>query len=360
MPLPPVEIELQERSYSAWFEGDWESLDRKFPAHRRLLLTESNVAKFHLDYWQKLIPRTEIIIVPAGENSKTLRSAEEIFTLLIRKNFSRDTLIYNLGGGMIGDLGGFIAATFMRGVKYIQIPTSLLAMVDAAVGGKVGVNHHLGKNLIGCFYQPLAVFVRFQHLETLPRREWLCGLGEAFKYGLIADESLFEKIGASMNSPAPKDWLDLETIRRCVEIKASVVSRDETETSGLRMILNFGHTIGHALEAASGYETYKHGEAVVAGMAGAVFLSHLKGLLRDDDYQPIIESLSQFPLPRMSEGLSSEVLNRFIIHDKKVSEGRSRFVLLQGVGKPVIVEDIEKPEIERALAFTLDFINRNG
>lgn len=357
MSLPPVKVNLKENAYRIFFNDDWRAILQPFHRHRTVIITDRNVAKHHLNRWKGIIPGAECLILPPGEESKSLSQAEKIYSFLIEKNFSRDSLVVALGGGVIGDLAGFIAATFMRGVDFIQVPTTLLAMVDAAIGGKVGVNHRLGKNLIGAFYQPQAVLTDFIHLKTLPLREWLCGLGEVIKYGLIKDGEIFRHAAEAMQSGiAPEKWVSPEDIRRCAEIKAEIVSVDERESSGERMVLNFGHTIGHALEAAAGYNLFRHGEAVVGGMAGAAFISREKGLLSDADFKNLISALKKFPLPKMKADINSDGLMDFILHDKKVRGGKIRFVLIAGIGKTVIEDYIEDNLLKRAIDFTLDFI----
>ena len=360
MSLKHVNIDLKDRSYSILFNDDWETAYQRVKRHKTLIVTDGNVADLHLKKWMDIFGDAEHIIFPPGEDTKSITKADVLYTHLISGGYSRDTLIAALGGGVIGDFAGFAAATFMRGVDLLHIPTTLLAMVDAAIGGKTGINHPLGKNLIGAFYQPKAVFIDTGHLDTLPRREWICGMGEVIKYGLIKDRNIFEQISVSASaSNDPQNWISSDIIRRCVEIKGGIVVSDERESSGERLILNFGHTIGHAIEAETGFSHFQHGEAVAAGMAGACFMSKEMGMLSSDDFNRIINLLKKIPLPEIPDNLSTESLIRSMIYDKKVKAGKVRFVLLTGIGQTQIVTDFTDKIFFKTLEFTLDFLSRN-
>ena len=356
MKIPPVKVELGINSYDIIYNQRWEVPLGQLADKRKVIISEDNVARFHLDHWRNLLPEAETIIVPEGELSKAAKYLDYIYTELIEKSFSRDSVILALGGGMIGDLAGFAAATFMRGVELVHIPTSLLAMVDSSIGGKVGINHPLGKNLIGAFYQPKAVFIDTRHLKTLPRREWLCGLGEMLKYGIIKDSELYELLARRIRvGEPPEKWAAPKEIRRCAELKAEIVSLDERE-SNLRAILNFGHTIGHALESVTGYDFFRRGEAVIAGMAGAAFISHRRGMLPVEDYNELTDLFARIPLPSAVGELSLQNLLDSISHDKKVRGGKVRFVLVKSIGEVCLVDDIDETEICSALKFTIDFV----
>jgi len=357
--LEPVEVSLGERSYRVHFDDDWEKVLTPFRRHKTAVITDENVADLHLNRWMSILPEAEPLVIPPGESSKCSRELEKIYTSLIEKRFSRDTLIIALGGGVVGDLAGYAAAAFMRGVDLIQIPTTLLAMVDAAIGGKVGINHPLGKNLIGAFHQPKAVLVDFRHLDTLPKREWLCGLGEMIKYAAISGSIDFDELAEGVNiCRFSENWSPAENIRKCARFKADIVSRDERETSGERMTLNFGHTIAHAFEAATGYHTFKHGEAVIVGMAGAVYLSRSQTGLPEKELFGFINLLNKFPLPEIDENIQTRRLMEYILHDKKVRGGKIRFVLLESIGKIRIVDDIGEEELMDALNFSQRFLMR--
>ena len=360
MKLKPVNVSLGANSYRILFDDDWKNAYNDLKRFRTLIVTDSNVAKLHLEKWLKIFGDAEYIIFPAGEATKSLTKVEELYSFLIDKGFSRDTLIAALGGGVIGDFAGFVAATYMRGVGFLQIPTTLLAMVDASVGGKVGIDHPKGKNLIGAFYQPSAVFTDTDHLNTLPEREWICGIAEVIKYGLIKDRDIFTEISSlAEKDNNPIKWITPEIIRRCAEIKAGIVSKDEKEISGERLVLNFGHTIGHALEAESRYEHFRHGEAVAFGIAGASFISKKMGLLGTAEFESIISLLKKIPIPEIPKSITVKKLQDSLLRDKKVKEGKVRFVLLTDIGKTVIVDTIDKSIFSETLDFSLDFVSRN-
>lgn len=291
----------------------------------------------------------QIYIVAPGEPSKSLAAAEGIYTEAIRRGLDRNAAIFALGGGVVGDLTGFVAATYLRGVPFIQIPTSLLAQVDSSVGGKVAVNHPLGKNLIGAFYQPRAVFIDPAMLQSLPEREIYTGLAEVVKYGLIDDGAFFEELerGAERILHLDLDAM-ADIIARSCEIKAKVVGQDEKET-GLRMILNFGHTIAHAIESDTGYARYNHGEAVAIGMYGAAILSRSLGLLASDEVERILASLQRFRLPWRTAECSAEGLFQLLSRDKKTVDGDVRWVLLETIGKCRIEKGVPQAAVMKAL-----------
>jgi 3-dehydroquinate synthase len=296
------------------------------------------------------------LLIPEGEKSKTLHAVENIYTYLIAQRADRKTTLAALGGGVTGDIVGFVAATFLRGVPYVQIPTTLLSQVDSSVGGKTGVNHQLGKNLIGAFYQPNLVCIDTNSLSTLPPREFQAGLYEVLKYGLIYDAEFFDYLEGHLDELKQKDPSILEAvISRCCEIKAEVTSIDETE-EGLRRILNFGHTLGHALEAATQYEDFKHGEAVAYGMMAAATLSHREGNIDDETLERINSTILRIgPLPSVGDMPFSRLFD-VIQRDKKRVDDRIVFVLLERIGKTVIRSGFEESLLsevwERALSNT--------
>lgn len=355
MSISPIMVNLGSRSYRIYFNADWGEVLNPLKTSRGLIVTDENVAAHHLGKWSNILPEAEIFIVPPGDGTKSALMLDRIHTFMIEKGFDRGAVVFALGGGMVGDLAGFAAATYMRGVRLAQIPTTLLAMVDASIGGKVGINHRLGKNLIGAFHQPQMALVDTAHLDTLPRREWLCGLGEVLKYGIIRDEALFHIVAERIDSP-PESWVSIAEIRRCTEIKAEIVSRDELETSGEREILNFGHTIAHALEAAGDYDIFRHGEAVAAGMAGAAKIASDRGILPGEEYDAIISTLEKFPLPKLEITLEPAGLLEFVRRDKKRRGGRVRMILPVKIGEVLMADDIADEEMMSALAFTLEFI----
>ena len=282
-------------------------------------------------------------LISDGERAKSLRMAEGVWSFLIAKGFERRDGIIALGGGVVGDLAGFVAATYQRGIGYVHVPTTLLAQIDSSVGGKTAINHRLGKNLIGAFHQPRAVLIDPEALTTLPRRELRAGLYEMLKYGIIRDRDLFDRvtIECEPSSLAP-------LIARCCEIKAEVVTADERE-SGLRRILNFGHTVGHALEVVTAYRRLKHGEAVGYGMKCAAMIAREMGLLSSGDCELIgarVDALGH--LPRIDDLKSSDVIGA-MARDKKVTQGRLTFILPTMIGTVAIRDDVPKDAIRSAV-----------
>jgi 3-dehydroquinate synthase len=276
-----------------------------------------------------------LIAVAAGEPAKSLKVVQHCYDQLAKHRLERKSFVVALGGGVVGDLAGFVAATYLRGVPFVQVPTTLLAQVDSSVGGKVGVNLKAGKNLVGAFYQPRVVLCDIDTLRTLPAREFRAGLAEVIKYGIIYDAALFEQLERDIDRLLAKDAEVLESvIARCCEIKAEVVSQDETE-SGLRAILNFGHTIGHAIEAISGYRKYLHGEAISIGQVAAARLSTMHTGLPKSEAERINALFRKAGLPtaiKLSRQKLAQ-LHRAMTLDKKVSGGEVRFVLAERVGK---------------------------
>jgi 3-dehydroquinate synthase len=275
-----------------------------------------------------------LVTVPAGETTKTLRSVQACCDQLAARRLERQSFIVALGGGVVGDLAGFVAATYLRGLAFVQVPTTLLAQVDSSVGGKVGVNLRAGKNLVGAFYQPRLVLCDLQTLRTLPDREFRAGLAEVIKYGIIRDGALFRRLERDLEALLGKELTALAAVvARCCQIKAEVVGQDETE-SGLRAILNFGHTVGHAIEATSGYGNYLHGEAIAVGQVAAAWLSASVGGLAGAEVDRIENLLARAGLPvriPLPAAQRARVLTAMRL-DKKVRGGELRFVLADRIG----------------------------
>lgn len=291
------------------------------------------------------------ILIPDGEEYKNITWAYNIITELLKNRLDRNSCLIALGGGVIGDITGFVASIYMRGINFIQVPTTLLSQVDSSVGGKTGINHELGKNMIGTFYQPKLVWIDIDTLKTLPKREILCGIAEVIKYGVIWDKEFFEFLEINRESVLNLDHLSLtHIIRRSCEIKADIVSRDEQER-GLRAILNYGHTIGHALETETEYKRYLHGEAVAIGMNVEARLSEALGLLNKKDSLRIKETIESYGLPsKLPEGLSIESLISHMMIDKKVEAGELRFVLPEEIGRVRIKKGISLEVIKRVIS----------
>jgi len=292
----------------------------------------------------------DLILIPPGENHKNLKTVSDIYDRLLKRRMDRTASLIAFGGGIVGDVGGFAAATYLRGINCFQIPTTLLAQVDSSVGGKTGVNHPMGKNMIGAFYQPRAVIADTATLKTLPRREFLAGVAEIIKYGVIADSGFFAYLEKNIEGLINGDSNILSySIRRSCELKADVVAKDERE-SGLRAILNFGHTFGHAVEAATGYEEYLHGEGVAIGMVLAARLSAKMGLCREDEANRVIALIEKSGLPVSAEGVKIEEIMEAMKVDKKAAAGKVRFVLMNSIGSVSLKSDIPEGKIAEAVS----------
>ena len=284
---------------------------------------------------------SHLFVLPAGERSKSLDTAGRLYGWLAGRRAERGHLLLAVGGGMVGDLAGFVAATYLRGIHFGQAPTTLLAMMDAAIGGKTAVDLAHGKNLVGAFYQPSFVLSDVQTLQTLPERERASGWAEAIKHGLIRDESLLRTLEQKRDAVLAVDRkATTDAVARSASIKADVVSRDERETLGLRVILNYGHTIGHALEAATGYGRYLHGEAVSIGMMGAAGISHALGMMSGSEVDRQRAVLKAYSLPLTWSDVDPAALEASMRVDKKVEHGTIQWVLLNGIGHPVTRSDV--------------------
>jgi 3-dehydroquinate synthase len=290
----------------------------------------------------------EILLFPGGEKNKRLSQVEALCEGMLAGGADRSSLVIAFGGGIVGDVGGFVAASFMRGVKVLQVPTTLLAQVDAATGGKTGVNLAGGKNLVGSFFQPHAVLVDPNVLSTLPQREYVAGLYEVIKYGIIQTPWLFELMEQQRDAVLARDPETVDRlIAESVRIKADVVSQDEKE-SGLRRILNYGHTLGHALEAETAYTRLLHGEAVGFGMIAAALLAERLGMLGAAEATRIVDTVNGYgPIPSLA-GVSAEKLCGLIYHDKKTIQGKVHFVLPERIGEVVVKSGIDPETVLRA------------
>ncbi|HLV09406.1 MAG TPA: 3-dehydroquinate synthase [Halanaerobiales bacterium] len=319
-----------------------------------LLVTDDNVRSLYAEkVWGELNDagyQVFIYSIKPGEGSKSYQSLIEGHRLMTGNNFSRDSLVIALGGGVVGDLAGFIAATYMRGIPFIQVPTTLLAQVDSSVGGKTAINHQEGKNLIGAFYQPQLVLIDSLFLKTLPERELKNGLAELIKHGLIADRELNRFMLKNREAifqiePGVLGYI----IKKSCQLKANIVSEDEKER-GRRAILNFGHTIGHALEAVTSYRCYRHGEAVAVGMIGAARLSKRLSCLSEDELELIEKIIQTYDLPTDCQyGEERKAVFERLFYDKKARGKKLRWVLLDGIGQAFIESEIEHDLIKEVL-----------
>ncbi|WP_371371386.1 3-dehydroquinate synthase [Sporomusa aerivorans] len=321
---------------------------------KALIVTDENVGPLYAgtlaDNLVAAGYQPEVLTVAAGEASKSMDTANIVFTQAIRMGLDRKSAIIALGGGVVGDLAGFTAATYLRGVPFIQVPTTLLAQVDSSVGGKTAVNHSLGKNLIGCFYQPSLVVIDPEVLNTLPERELKAGLAEVVKYGVIADRNFFAYLAANAEALLKRSPAILaNVIETCCQLKAQVVAEDERETS-LRMILNLGHTIGHAVEAAGGYSEYSHGEAVAIGMHAAAIVSRKLDMCAPEDMEGLKTLLGRLGLPLKAPGYQPEELMRYLARDKKVVSGEVSWILMTSIGQVKIIRGVPGEAVMAALA----------
>lgn len=316
---------------------------------QRFVISSPRIWKLHGPTITKTLGRAEPILMPDGERAKTLQTVSRLYEALIKGGADRSATIIAVGGGVVGDVVGFAAATFLRGVRLVHVPTTLLAQVDSSIGGKVGVNHPLGKNLIGAFHQPIVVVADPRLLETLPRREFRTGLYEVVKYGVIASPRLFAKVTDELTAIFNHEpSMLVSVIAESCRIKASVVSQDERE-SGLRRTLNFGHTVGHAIEAVTRYRRFRHGEAVAYGMLAAADIAVTRGVFPVDDSSALAALIAKLgPLPAVSDLSMTELLEA-VRRDKKVLEGRLHMVLPTRLGDTVIVDDVSEQELRAGL-----------
>ena len=356
-----IDVALGARSYSVHVGSDIVSsfapMCRQHGISDSLvIITDQNVASYHLrPLIRNLLHykfRLTTIIIPSGEKQKNLHRANSIFTEMLKKKITRTSAVVAFGGGVVGDLAGFVAATFLRGMRLVQVPTTLLAQVDSSIGGKVGVNHPLGKNMIGAFHQPGFVWVDTKYLGTLPPRELICGLGEVFKYGIIRDAELFGFLESNLEKILQLDAEALLYVQaRCAAIKAEIVSLDEKE-AGIRIILNCGHTIGHGLEFAGHYKLLKHGEAVILGMIAESFIAKEMQLLNTSSYERIVALLRRVPLHAQLSSLKMNDTLDAIGRDKKHLGATLRFVLPVKIGEVKVVDDVTLPLIRTAIKKT--------
>jgi 3-dehydroquinate synthase len=354
--LNTLKVELGERSYPILIGPELlqqpEFLEKYLPGRDVLLVSNTTVGPLYSGMVVQGLPSRRVVEVtlPEGEEHKTLATASRILDVLVANRFGRDCTLVALGGGVVGDLTGFAAACYQRGVAYVQVPTTLLAQVDSSVGGKTGVNHPGGKNLIGAFHQPIAVIADTSTLDTLPTRELSAGLAEVIKYGLIRDAAFFAWLEANMDRLLGRDPEAIaHAIRRSCEIKAETVGHDERE-HGERALLNLGHTFGHAIEAATQYTDWLHGEAVGAGLMMAAAMSRECGLMRQGEVERLHALLQRAGLPVGAPGLGAQVVLEHMKIDKKVQAGRIRLVLLRRIGESYVTADYP----DAALRTTLD------
>ncbi|MDG1025275.1 MAG: 3-dehydroquinate synthase [Gammaproteobacteria bacterium] len=352
-----VDVELGDRSYPIFIgQGllNKPGLVTSFIGKGKIVIVSNDVvAPLYLEKTRQLFSGHDVaeIILPDGEANKNLDAISHIYDRLLAGKYDRNTLLVALGGGVVGDITGFAAATYLRGIHFIQIPTTVLAQVDSSVGGKTGVNHSLGKNMIGAFYQPRCVLADTDVLATLPAREVKAGLAEVIKYGLVYDAHFFNWLAENIKGIGESDPALLsQTIKTCCEIKAAIVAKDEKE-SGVRALLNLGHTFGHAIETASGYGNWLHGETVAMGMTMAADLSRRLGWIEPNVALRIRAVLEEnFGMPVLPPAdITVEQYLDLMLSDKKAESGKIRFILLRAIGEGVVEGDIAPALLEETL-----------
>ena len=351
-----LQVDLGDRAYPIYIGSDLISNPEFFAQHitgsRVMVVSNTTVGPLYLEQLKKALVDFNVseVILPDGEEFKTLDVLNQIYTALLENRFDRTCTLIALGGGVVGDMTGYAAASYQRGVNFIQVPTTLLSQVDSSVGGKTGVNHPLGKNMIGAFHQPQAVIADTLTLNTLPDRELSAGMAEVIKYGLINDAEFFEWLEEHMEALMARDLVLLaEAIRRSCADKAQIVAADEKE-SGQRALLNLGHTFGHAIETGMGYGKWLHGEAVGAGMAMAADMSCRLGWIDDNKVKKINDLIKRAALPASPpESMSGDDFMGLMSVDKKVLDGKMRLVLMKDIGHSIISDDFDPTALKATL-----------
>lgn len=354
--MKQIHLDFGIRSYTVRIEPDFTALGtemQKLEASKLLVLTDSNVSKLYLNevytVLQAACPgKVATAAFPAGEQSKTMQTVQHLYEACIRNGLDRKSVIVALGGGVVGDMAGFVAATYMRGIRYVQLPTTLLAQADSSVGGKVGLDFDGYKNIVGAFKQPALVYINCTTLTTLPARAFAAGMGEVIKYGVIRDKAFLNDL--KENAPAVKalDAVAIEhVVEVCCRLKADIVQADETE-SGVRAILNFGHTVGHAIESAKGF-TLLHGECVGIGMACALHIANKRGFVTDAELTNVCALLCAYGLKTRVCDLSAKTVLAYMEKDKKKEAGNIKFILPHPIGNAEVFTDVTKAEIMQAL-----------
>ncbi|WP_133405540.1 3-dehydroquinate synthase [Parashewanella tropica] len=365
--MESILVQLDSRSYSIFIDqqvfanaSNNTQIINEFKAlaqdKKLLIVTNDTVAPLYLEQTKTLCQQSnashiEVVVLPDGEQFKDMTHLNRIFDALLEKQYARDCMLMALGGGVIGDMTGFAAACYQRGVDFIQIPTTLLAQVDSSVGGKTAVNHTLGKNMIGSFHQPKLVLINTDFLNTLPDREFAAGMAEVIKYGLLWDQSFFEWLELNQEAlKAKQPQVLIQAIKRCCEIKAEIVAQDETER-GCRALLNLGHTFGHAIETGLGYGNWLHGEAVAAGMVMAFQTSQEMGWVSQQVVDRVTALISAFGLPTTKpEDFSGETMLALMQRDKKVQDGQLRLILPQAIGNTVVTSQAPQSVLSKVLS----------
>jgi 3-dehydroquinate synthase len=352
-----INVNLGSRSYPILLENNAigafpTHLRKKFPDNKIVLITNTTIARLYrpvISSWKKKLS-IETFAIPDGEQYKTLKTWSSLLDFLLKAKLDRKSVVCALGGGVVGDITGFAAASFLRGVAFVQVPTTLLAMVDSSVGGKTGVNHPLGKNLIGAFYQPSMVWVDTSFITTLSRRQFVAGYGELFKYAFIGGKAMFDFVTENHDAMMAKKMpVLMEGIKRSVEIKARIVEMDEKESTGTRALLNFGHTFAHALERVFGFKGVLHGEAVIVGIRCACDLGMRIGSIPPASRGRYFSLLSKLPLIKLPFAVGAQSLYRAMFTDKKMAGGKLTFVVPGKPGESTLVRGAPEKKVLETL-----------
>lgn len=358
--MSSLDVGLEARSYQINIEKGLLDLKESFAllsATSQVVIVTNTTIAYEYKYADKLTHTIESLgasvrqlVLPDGESYKTLHTFEKAISYLLENNYNRDVWLIALGGGVIGDITGFVAASYQRGVNFIQVPTTLLAQVDSSVGGKTGVNHALGKNMIGAFYQPQAVVIDINCLQTLPQKELAAGMAEVIKYGIILDKDFFIWLEQNIENIYALEHQALDyVITKCCQLKRDVVSLDEKENN-LRALLNLGHTFGHAIEAHMGYGNWLHGEAVAVGIIMASELAVKRCELTSLEFNRIKALLERAKLPiKAPKEMNYNDFIKHMSHDKKVKDGKLRLIIPNGIGKSQLIDSIDIEQLEQAI-----------
>lgn len=347
--IVPVELG-DSRSYPVYIdeERSFTDLLKETGATSFVVVTNDTIAELYseeLKGWEREIPGMMSVVVPDGEKYKSMETIMTILDSMLEAKLDRKTLVIAFGGGVIGDMTGFAASLFLRGVRFVQVPTTLLAMVDSSVGGKTAVNHPMGKNLIGAFYQPIFVWIETRYLDTLQEREFVAGCGEVLKYGFIGGEEMFSFVENRFQDVLSRDSEAVrEVVRRSIEIKAAVVAEDERE-NGVRALLNFGHTFGHALEKQFNYSGILHGEGIFWGIRCAIDLGVVAGFVPAELKDRYDRAASQIQYPALPSVPEAETLFSYMFSDKKTEGGTLRFVVPTNIGESIVTSDVTKDQV---------------
>jgi shikimate kinase/3-dehydroquinate synthase len=346
IPLETLKVKTESRIYPIYigynlFTGNKSLIDLEPKSYKTAIISNPLVGALYVDEIEKTLIKEGIkpwiCIIPDGEKHKTLDTVRAVYDFLLKENFDRSATILALGGGVIGDLAAFVASTYKRGISIIHIPTTLISQVDSSIGGKTGVDHPLGKNMIGTFYQPEKVIIDIRKLLTLPEKEFRNGLAEVIKYGIIKDAAFFDLLEEKRTKILNRDiGILMEIVSKCVRIKKEVVEEDEKEEKGKREILNFGHTIGHIIETLTGYSRYSHGEAVAIGMVEEAKLALKENILPEKDFLRIKKLISAYELPTsIPKNMKYRDMKKFVEQDKKVKKGKISLPVPRGIGKTI-------------------------